>query len=226
MSNLFKESEILIKQVRQIPRTNERILYRCSEEVRRFPYHTPGLVTNFVNPPHYSRITSLKIELLSHSKFPEKNQLLMPILNQLKTIFHHPHLNFFCEIEKKPLNPIQSMNTAKLLDVFSFLFEVCNHSPQIFLMIGFEEEQSPTVQEFINSLLDLLQLVDCSDVTIWIWILIEQNIVLPIEKIVHWLYRPKKTIDDKLEKEVSLEIEVGEMQNIKDIVNRLKKVIC
>ena len=211
----------MVEQVRRIP----RIYGKCRiEEIWRLPYHTPGLVTNFANLPDYPRITWLGIELGPQSTFPEKNQFLMPILNQLKTLFRRPQLNFLYDIDKKPLNPIQSMNTAKLLEVFSFLFEVCNRSPQIFLIIRFEEEQSPTVQEFINSLLDLLQLVECADVTIWISI--EQNIVLPIENIVQWLYRPKKIIDARFGKYMSLAIEVGEMQNIKGIVDRLKKVIC
>ena len=147
----------------------------------------------------------------------------MSILNQLKTTFHQPRLYVSCEIDEKPLDSIHSMNTTKLLDVYKILFEICHDPNDYILIIGFEKEQSPPVQEFINSLLDLVQMADCTN--IGIWVKTEQSFVLPIEKIVRWLYRPQQTNVAKLAI-VRLDIEVGEVQNTKDIVERLKKVIC
>ena len=220
--NLLKESEILIENVRDRYRGVRIISYK-EREVRRFPYHTQGLVTTFANPTlaAYPRIRSVWIGL---NNYPEKIQFIMPILNQLKTKFHRPRLWFHCEINEKPIHSIHSMNTAKLLDVFSTLFEMCHHSPQYMLIIKFKKEQSPPVQEFINALLDLIQMVEC--IKIGISIITKQNFVFPIQKIVHWLYRPQQTSVPELEIELKLSIEVGEVQNTKDIVERLKKVIC
>ena len=191
-------------------------------EVRRFPYNTQGLATNLANPnpAYYSRILGVMIKL---NKYHEKTQLIMSILNQLKTTFHQPRLYVSCEIDEKPLDSIHSINTTKLLDVYKILFEIFHDPNDYILIIEFEKEQSPPVQEFINSLLDLVQMADCTN--IGIWVKTEQSFVLPIEKIVRWLYRPQQTNVAKLAI-VRLDIEVGEVQNTKDIVERLKKVIC
>ena len=219
---LLKESEIVIEQLsydfRGVPR-------RRKVEVRRIPYHTQDRLTNFAtNPADYPLIRTLNIDFLDLDKM---THLIMSILNQLKTTFYWPSLHFCCAIGEKPVDSIYPMNAAKTLELLKFLFEICYHSSQFILFIVFEkDQQSSSIQEFVNSLLDLIRVVDCTSMIIWLET--EQNFVLPIEKIVQWLYRPQKKIEAEaqLEIDLSLDIEVGEMKNTKDIVERLKKVIC
>ena len=170
----------------------------------------------------YIRFKSLRIELRTGAG--AYRELLALSLRPLNKTFDGAEFEFYY-FNQPCSNFIDASEILNFLG--TILLQVFDHCRKYKFRISINSVQQMSVSapEFLAFLLQLRPISECSNLEFSFG---ELEHVLPVEQIVHWLYRPINTnkFCKNLEKTKYLHISSENMENTDSILTMLKKVSC